>query len=79
MAWMDWGPSPMCPMTGIPRSTIAAAMSMAGRSSFTAWAPPSFRNLPALRTPSSTVEWNDMNGMSPTTIAFLTARATARQ
>src|SRR5438105_1059580 len=32
---------------------------------------------PALRTPSSTEAWNDMNGMSPTTIARSTPRATA--
>ena len=58
---------------------MAAAISMPGRSSFTAWAPPSLRNRPALRMPSSMDVWKDMNGMSPTTMALVTPRATARQ
>jgi hypothetical protein len=35
-------------------------------------------NRPAFLIPSSIEAWNDMNGMSPTTIACSTPRATAR-
>ena len=46
-------------------------------SSLTDCAPPSLTRRPALRTASSTLAWYDMNGMSPTTIAFGLALVTA--
>ena len=64
-------------MTGMPMSTRRCTRSSCTPSIFTAWAPPSLIKRPAFRTPSSTEAWNDMNGMSPTTMACSAPRATA--
>ena len=44
-------------MTGMPREARASVSSGIHPSSLTAWAPPSFRNRPAFRMPSSTEIW----------------------
>ena len=57
IALIAWGVSPMWPMTGIPALTIASIVRALRTppSIFTAWAPPSRRNRPALATASSAV------------------------
>jgi hypothetical protein len=59
----------MCPITGIPDSTMRRTRETMGPapSSLTMSAPPSLTKRIALRTASSSDTWYEPNGMSPTT------------
>ena len=70
----------MCPITGIPASTIARMRESdaPAPSSLTTSARASLTKRTAFVTAASSETWYEPNGMSPTTIGRLAARATVR-